>query len=111
QAPEDVRTRLVSGTYFQVLGVTPVLGRAFTEAEDKTPRAAPYTVLSYAFWAKRFAQSPDVIGKVIKLGKTSLTVIGVAPEGFFGETVGEHPDLWIPLMMQPDNISGFDWLH
>jgi predicted permease len=108
--PEDVRERLVSGGYFSVLGVTPLIGRAFTEADDRAEHGAPYAVLSYSYWDRRFSRSADVLGKRIALGKASLTVIGVAPPGFFGETVGQPPDLWIPIMMQPEVMPGRDWL-
>jgi predicted permease len=109
-APEDVRERLVSGTYFSVLGVTPLIGRTFTEADDRVELGAPYAVLSYAFWDRRFGRSSDVLGKRIALGKASLTVIGVAPANFFGETVGDPPDVWVPMMMQPDVMPGRNWL-
>jgi predicted permease len=108
--PEDVRERLVSGGYFSVLGVTPLIGRAFNEGDDRVPHGAPYAVLSYGFWDRRFGRSADVLGKRIALGKASLTVVGVAPPGFFGETVGQPPDLWIPMMMRSDVMPGRDWL-
>ena len=76
-APEDVHARLVSGTYFHVLGVQPVIGRIFTQADDRAPHDAPYAVISYRFWDRRFSRSADVLGKVITLGKASLKVIGV----------------------------------
>ncbi|MBZ5620516.1 MAG: ABC transporter permease [Acidobacteriia bacterium] len=110
-SPEDVYPRLVSGSYFSVLGVNPLLGRAFTAADDQAPHNAPYTVISYGYWDKRFGRSTGVLGKVVKLGKASLTIIGVAPPRFFGETVGQSPDLWIPMMMEPDLKPGRDWLH
>jgi predicted permease len=110
-APEDVRLRLVSGAYFSTLGVKPAIGRAFTAADDRAPGAAPYAVLSYAYWSKRFGGWPGALGSVIKIRKAQLTVIGVAPKGFFGETVGEAPDIWVPIVMQPEVMPGRDWLH
>ena len=107
---EDVRERLVSGAYFSVLGVTPLIGRTFTEADDRAEHAAPYAVLSYSFWDRRFGRSADVLGKRITIGKALLSVVGVAPPGFFGETVGDPPDIWIPMMMQPDVMPGRNWL-
>jgi predicted permease len=109
-APEDVRERLVSGAYFAVLGVTPLIGRAFGETDDRVPHGAPYAVISYPFWERRFGRSADVLGKRIEMGKASLSVIGVAPPGFFGETVGDPPDVWIPMMMQPDVQPGRNFL-
>ena len=92
-APEDVHPRLVSASYFSVLGVSPAIGRAFTPADDQAPHNAPYAVISYAYWNKRFGRQPDVLGKIVKTAKASLTIIGVAPQGFFGETVGQPTDL------------------
>ncbi|MEO7142862.1 MAG: ABC transporter permease, partial [Bryobacteraceae bacterium] len=80
-------------------------------ADDRAPHAAPYAVLSYGYWTKRFGRRPDVLGKVIRINHASLTVIGVTPPEFFGETVGEAPDMWIPIMMEPDVKPGRDWLH
>ncbi|HLK70175.1 MAG TPA: ABC transporter permease [Bryobacteraceae bacterium] len=110
-SPEDIHPRLVTGTFFEVLGVPPMLGRGFTAGDDKAPHNAPYAVISYAWWEKRFGRSPDALGKVIRLGKASLTIIGVMPPGFFGETVGQSPDFWVPMMMEPDVKPGRDWLH
>ncbi len=110
-SPEDIRPRLVSGTYFSVLGISPILGRAFTAADDRAPHNAPFAVISYAYWDKRFGRSPSALGKTVSLGKASLTIIGVAPPRFFGETVGQAPDLWVPIMMEPDVKPGREWLH
>jgi len=110
-APEDVHPRLVSASYFAVLGVSPAIGRAFSPADDQAPHNAPYAVISYAYWNNRFGGRPDVLGKIVKTAKASLAIIGVAPQGFFGETVGQPTDLWVPLMMEPDLKPGRDWLH
>ncbi len=110
-APEEVWTRLVSGDYFQVLGVTPVVGRTFTAGEDRAPGSAPYAVISYNFWRNRFGFDASVLGRSVGIGKAQLTIIGVLPPAFFGETVGEGPDLFIPMMMQPQVNPGRDWLH
>ena len=106
---EQARGRLVSGGFFQVLGVSPVLGHAFTAADDSGDAA--YAVISYNYWQRRFGGRPDVLGKTLSMRKTVLTIIGVAPRGFFGETSGEQPDLWIPLGMQPMVLPGVDRLH
>ena len=101
QAPEEVRLRMVSGGYFAVLGTNPILGRTFIAADDGPPGSAPYAVLSYQFWQRRFAGSPDVLGSRIRFAKADLRIIGVAPAYFLGETVGDVPDFWAPLDMQP----------
>jgi len=104
---EAVSTRLVSGTYFDVLGVTPAAGRTFTDAEDQTPGANPVAVMSYSWWQRRFAGDPSAIGKTIAIGSTVYTIIGAAPPEFFGTTVGQSPDLWIPLAMNAQLPPGW----
>jgi len=106
---EEARGRLVSGGYFQFLGVSPALGRVFTTAEDHID--SPHTVISYNYWQRRFGGRADVVGTTFTLRNALLTIIGVAPRGFIGETAGQQPDLWIPLRMQPGVLPGDDFLH
>jgi predicted permease len=106
---EDVSGRLVSGGFFEVLGVGSAIGRVFTTAEDRAE--TPYAVISYNYWQRRFGGRPDVLGKTLAMRKTALTIIGVAEGGFIGETSGQQPDLWISMRMQPRVIPGPDWLH
>jgi predicted permease len=106
---EEVSGRLVSGGFFQVLGVGSAIGRVFTTAEDRAE--TPYAVISYNYWQRRFGGRPDVLGKTLTMRKAALTIIGVAEPGFIGETSGQQPDVWISLRMQPRVIPGRDWLH
>jgi predicted permease len=106
---EDVRGRLVSGNFFQFLGVRPAIGRGFSAADDRTETHS--AVISYNYWQRRFGGRPDAMGKPITLRKTVLTIVGVAPRGFIGETVGQNPDLWIPIRMQLSVLPGRDLLH
>ena len=106
---EEAHGRMVSGGFFQVLGVSPAIGRVFTTAEDRV--ASPYAVISYNYWQRRFGGRPDALGKTITMRKVALTIIGVAPPGFIGETSGQDPDLWLPLRMQPSVWPGQDRLH
>jgi predicted permease len=108
---QEIRARLVSGTFFEVLGVSPILGRFLTAEDDRVIGQAPYAVLSYDFWQRRFGGSPSALGANIRLGNATLTVIGVASPAFAGETVGEKPDLWAPMLMEPLMKPGTDWLH
>jgi predicted permease len=110
-APENLHERLITASYFSVLGVSPVIGRTFSEADDRIERNAPYAVISYNYWLSRFSRSADVLGKVVRIHSAALTIVGVAPPGFFGETVGSAPDIWIPMMMEPDVNPGRQWLH
>ncbi len=111
KSPEEVTTRLVSGGYFTVLGAGTAIGRAFTAADDRGPGSAPYAVISYAFWQRRFGGSPAALGSRIHIAKADLEVIGVAQPHFLGEDVGAAPDLWIPLDMQPQIMPGRMWLE
>jgi predicted permease len=101
KAPEQVRLKLVSEGYFTVLGADPVIGRTFNAVDDGAPGSAPYAVLSYEFWQRRFAGSPEAIESRIHFANAQLRIIGVAPPHFFGESVGDVPDFWVPLDMQP----------
>jgi len=107
---EQVEAQLVSGEYFQVLGVNAVLGRTLTPEDNQTPGAHPVAVLSYDFWQRRFAGDVSVIGKGVTLKSHPFTIIGVTPPAFFGEAVGRAPDIWAPLMMQPTFDRGQSYL-
>ena len=111
RAPEDVQTRLVSGDYCDVLGATAFAGRVFTTQDERGPGSAPYAVISYNFWQRRFAGSLSALGSRIHIGKADLTVIGIAQPHFLGEQIGAAPDVWIPLDMQPLVMPGRMWLE
>ncbi|MEN3331159.1 MAG: hypothetical protein V7641_524 [Blastocatellia bacterium] len=89
----------VSGNYFDVLGVKPLLGRSFSADEGSNPAARPVAVISYGLWQRRFGADPGVIGKDVILQKEPFTIIGVAPQDFTGVSLGIQHDLWIPLLM------------
>jgi predicted permease len=107
---EELRTRLVSSNYFSALGVHVPIGRAFTEQDDRGVGAAPVAVISYSYWQRRFSGSSDAIGKTIRIRNAALNIVGVADPRFRGETVGDVPDIWIPLSMQPASLPGRIWL-
>jgi predicted permease len=90
---------MVSGNYFQVLGVQPRLGRGFREDEDQVPGRNPVVVLGPDFWRHEFASDDSVLGKTILLNGTKFTVIGVAPDSFPGMQTFGHPDFYMPLAM------------
>ena len=108
QLPEHVS--LVSGSYFSVLGINPILGRTFTTEVDKVRDANPVAVISYGFWRDHFAGSAAVLGRSIRIHDTSFTIIGVIPRQFRGETVGVSPEIWVPLSMQAEIYPGRDYL-
>ena len=103
--------QLVSGEYFDVLGVNAFLGRTLTPSDDQTPGAHPVVVLSYGFWQRAFAGDNSIIGQTVRLKDQPFTVIGVTPRAFFGESVGRAPDIWSPLMMEPTLSPGQSYLR
>src|SRR5580700_690536 len=90
---------VVSGNYFDVLGVQPVIGRLLTQDDDRVPSAEPFVVLSYSYWTRRFGSDPSVLNKVLLINNVEMTVVGVAQAGFSGVQVGKTPDIFVPLMM------------
>jgi predicted permease len=104
------RISLVSGSYFSVLGVDPILGRAFTSDVDLVRDANPVALISYGFWQERFGGDRAVLSRRIQIRGTSYAVIGVTPPQFDGETVGISPDIWVPLSMQSEIYPGRDYL-
>lgn len=98
---ERVRGELVSGNFFDVLGVRPWAGRLFTINDDLTQSAHPVAVLSYSFWESRFNRDLSLIGKTVLVNEYPMTVIGVTPPGFYGLSLSNNPDVRVPLMMTP----------
>ncbi|HEU4713064.1 MAG TPA: ABC transporter permease [Pyrinomonadaceae bacterium] len=98
---ERVRGELVSGNFFEVLGVRPWAGRLFTQDDDRVPGAHPVAVLSYDFWQRRFNKDPNIIGKTILVNEHALTVLGITPPNFYGIDLSATPDVRLPLMMTP----------
>jgi predicted permease len=98
---------LVSGNYFEVLGVQPAVGRVFSQDDDRVPGAQPVVVLSYPYWIRHFGSDPSVLNKVLLINNVEMTVVGVSQSGFFGVQVGTTPDIFVPLMMtQPMTSYG-----
>ncbi|HJQ25120.1 MAG TPA: ABC transporter permease [Blastocatellia bacterium] len=97
---QPLQVQLVSGNYFEVLGVNAALGRTFTAADDVTPGAHPFAVVSHAWWQSRMGGDPAALGKTITIDQTAYTIVGVAPAEFFGTTVGQAPDVYVPLAME-----------
>ncbi|MPY91235.1 MAG: FtsX-like permease family protein [Luteitalea sp.] len=95
--PEPVDHKWVSANYFPTLGVRAAVGRTLLPSDDRVPPGEPVAVLSDAFWTRRFGRDPSVIGRSFRFQATAFTIVGVAPRGFFGETVGEALDIWMPL--------------
>ena len=87
---------LVSGNYFETLGVIAALGRTL-DSEDEKPGAEPVAVLDYGYWQRAFGGSPSVIGRTVRLNNTAFTIVGVADSMFTRLTPGKSVDLWVAL--------------
>jgi predicted permease len=96
---EVADVQMVSGGFYAVLGVNAILGRTIAEDDDQVPGGHPVAVISHHYWQRRFARDPAIVGKSIAVNGHPFTIIGVTPFDFFGVTVGEAPDLWVPTMM------------
>jgi predicted permease len=105
-AAEMASARLVSASYFAVLGVSASLGRTFLPGDETAPGANPVIVLSHRMWQRRFGGDPSVIGASLTVNGASYTVVGVTPPGFNGATVGEPTDFWVPITMQAELRRG-----
>jgi predicted permease len=95
------RAELVSGNYFDVMGVTAALGRMLTAADDQAG-AAPVAVISDRYWRNTLHGNSNVVGVTVRLNRTAFTIVGVAPAPFFGVRVSTPPDFWVPLARQPE---------
>lgn len=106
------QAQIVSGNYFGAMGINAMLGRVFGPNEDRAPGANPVVVLSHAYWQRQFRHDPLVLGRLIKIGNTTFTIIGVAPREFTGTSLNPQvPDLWTPVSMQQQLVPGQDWMH
>jgi predicted permease len=106
-----LRSEYVSGSYFSTLGVRAFGGRVFTPDDDK-PAASPVAVLSHRVWQTSYASDPSVVGSTFVVEGHPLTIIGVAPAGFFGETLeSDPPDIWVPLQLEPMISAEGSLLH
>ncbi|HEY1583523.1 MAG TPA: ABC transporter permease [Chthoniobacterales bacterium] len=117
---EKARGELVSGNYFETLGVQAWGGRLFTQADDQNPGAHPVAILSYEYWQRRFGGDPAIVGRKLILNNHPMTIVGITPPGFYGTDLSEETDIRVPMMMAtvfrpfPANRlqnSGHKWLE
>jgi len=101
---------LVSGNYFPVLGLKPAIGRLLDPDDDRTPGESHVVVLSYAYWQTRFAMDPNVLSQPLTVNGQTMTIVGVAPRGFDGTTLGVKPEVFAPITMRgfSQPFKGFD---
>jgi putative ABC transport system permease protein len=110
--PERVFGEVVTDGYFSLLGVRPLLGRAFLPDDNRTPLARPVAVLGEDLWRRRFSADPSIVGSSVAINGGSYVVVGVMPGRFRGFT--DRADLWIPMMMRDaawPQAARFDFLH
>src|SRR6516164_683127 len=106
--PKQVLGQMVSANYFDVLGLTPAIGRFFLPEEDSKLSGNSVAVLSYSLWVNKFGSDPNIVGKVITLNATSYSVIGVGPRGFKGTFIfGDAEEVFLPVSMYPQVLAGF----
>src|SRR5688572_15773455 len=91
---------LVSGSYFPVLGLKPALGRLLTPDDDRTIGGHFVTVLAYSYWETQLGSDPAVLNNVITVNGQAMSIVGVAPKGFEGTTLGDRPRVFVPITMR-----------
>ncbi len=111
EQPERVDAELVTGTYFEVLGVQAARGRLIGRGDEETPMGHPVVVLGHAYWLRRFAGDSSVIGTSVSINALPMQVIGVAPPGFRGTEVGRDPAVYIPVAMKAQITPTWDMLN
>ena len=117
--PEWLWAQPMTANGFEVLGVRPILGRAFRPEEDDSPRGHPVAIISHSLWTTRFDANPNVVGRTLEISGRPFAVIGVAPEGFHGTMGGLDMDLWVPVTESNEHVDmaraissrGIRWLH
>ena len=107
---ERVAGELVTGTYFNVLGVGPAVGRVLTPDDDRVPDGHPVAVLSHAFWTSRFAANPGIVGQSIVVNGHPYSIVGVARAGFDGVELGTLTKVFVPMMMKAQVTPGWNGL-
>ena len=103
--PERIWDQYVSENYFDALGVRPLLGRGFSNAEGTKPGGAPVAVISYPLWETRFGSDPQIVGQTIHISQHPYTIIGVTPPAFQGTQTGLSFALWLPIMMEHQGVN------
>ena len=106
--PEEVSAELVSGDYFDVLGVEPALGRLLLPSDNRVQNGSPVVVLSFGYWQRRFGSDPRVLGQTVGINGHPFTIVGVAAPGFHSVRGGATPAVFVPMMMKREVEPGVD---
>ncbi|HYO79845.1 MAG TPA: ABC transporter permease [Bryobacteraceae bacterium] len=107
---ERVAAELVTGNYFEVLGVQPSAGRLITPEDDRLPGAGTVVVLNHDYWQSRFGGKTDIVGQTVRVNNHPMTVIGVTQPGFHGIDLGYNPQILVPITMKREMTPGFNAL-
>src|SRR5262249_39584296 len=107
---QDATVLMVSGTYFSTLGIDASEGRTFGSEVDAARLANPIALVSHGFFERRLNGNPQALGKPIRIGRNTFSVVGVLPRSFTGLVVGQDPEIYVPVTMQPALMRGQDWL-
>jgi putative ABC transport system permease protein len=99
---------LVSGRYFEVMGVQPLLGRLIGPSDDVPGAGNPVAVVDYRYWQQKLGGEPDVLNQIVKVNGQPFTVVGIAPRGFTGTTVGSEPGVFVPMSFKPHLTEGWN---
>ena len=105
--PDAVWPYMISGNYFDSLGIHPYLGRFIHASDEHGVNSAPYIVLSYDYWRSHFDANPSTVGRTIQLNKHPFTIAGVAPQGFRGTELFFAPDIWMPIVNMAE-VTGWN---
>ena len=108
QSPVSGRGLYVSGGYFPVLGIHAALGRLLGPEDDRAIGSSYVAVVSHGYWENQLGADPSVIGKALTVNGQQLTIVGVAPDGFTGTTIGVHPDVFVPISMHAALSPGWN---
>ena len=108
--PSTIWPYLVSGNYFDALGIRPYRGSFFHATDEKGDNSIPSVVLTYAYWHSHFQGDPSVVGHTVRINKHPFTILGVTPAGFRGTELFFAPDLFVPIVDMPE-IEGWNPLH
>jgi predicted permease len=105
---EQARAETVSGNFFDVLGVRPVIGRLLSASDDMMPGGHPVVVLSYGYWTRRFGTSTAILNQTVRVNGLPMTVVGVAQRSFHGLISGQTPDIYLTLSMKAQASPGWN---
>jgi predicted permease len=108
---KPLREEMVSGNYFSTFGLGAFAGRTITPSDDQ-PNSPPVAMLSYRTWQQQYGSDPSIVGSNFIIGDHPVTIIGITPPGFFGETLrSDPPDLWIPINQEPVFLGSNSMIH